>query len=104
MTDCLAELSRLRSEVRELRAERDSLEKLLDGNIPPAASWLQSKVWRQRRALDRLERRNGTLRFALRLMNELREPVTAAEWSSARAAIDNESRRGRINEQVPAVS
>ena len=90
--------------IRELEAERDALRAQLEGDIPRATVWLQTKVWRQRRALDRLERRNGSLRFALQIMNLLREPVTAQEWASARAAIDDESRRGRIQETVPALS
>lgn len=81
-----AEVSRLRLELAEARSECVALRAQLEADPCAATWWLQSKVWRQRLALDRLERRNGTLRFALRLMNRLREPVTAQEWKSARDA------------------
>jgi hypothetical protein len=92
------ELRELRREVAELRAERDALQAQLDGDIPRATYWLQTKVWRQRRALDRLERRQLSIRFALRLMNELREPVTAEEWWVARNAA---SLRERLEPKAP---
>ena len=93
------ELRELRRELAELRHERDALQAQLEGDIPRATVWLQTKVWRQRLALDRLERRNLSLRFALRLMNELRAPVTAEEWWVAR----NASRlRERLEKNTPA--
>ena len=42
-----------------------------------------------------------SLHFALRLMNRLREPVTAAEWKQAREAVVDEALRKRIDEKAP---
>jgi hypothetical protein len=45
-----------------------------------------------------------SLHFALRLMNRLREPVTAAEWKQAREAIADEALRERVDATVPKVA
>lgn len=94
--------NKLRRQLTEMTAERDALRDQLDGNIPAATFWLQTKVHRQRRALDRLDRRNLSLRFALRLLNTIREPVTAAEWTAAREAVGDKLLRERVDENVPA--
>ena len=90
--------NRLRRELAEMTSERDALRDQLEGDLPRATAWLQSKVWRQRRALDRLERKNLNVRFALRIMNRLREPVSAEEWKLAR---DADRLRDRIDEEAP---
>lgn len=92
------EARELRAERAELRAEIDALRAQLEGDIPKATYWLQTKVWRQRRALDRLERRNLSLRFALRLMNQIRMPVTAEEWKEV---LDDSRLSDRLEKQVP---
>lgn len=96
--DLSAENFALRRRIAELGSERDALAAQLTGDIPRATVWLQTKVWRQRRALDQRERKLLTLRFALRLMNALREPVTAQEWAAAR---DAARLRDRIDEEAP---
>jgi hypothetical protein len=87
LREALITCNRLRKELAEVGSERDALRDQLDGKIPEATYWLQVKVWRQRRALDQLNRRTLSLRFALRLMNSIREPVTTQEWVAARNAI-----------------
>ena len=42
-----------------------------------------------------------SLHVALRLMNRLREPVTAAEWKQAREAITDEALRERVDGKAP---
>lgn len=95
------DIATLRRQLAEVTAERDVLRAQLEGNLPSATAWLQSKVWRQRVALDTMNRSVLTTRFALRLMNRLREPVTAAEWKAAREAL-TEDLRERVDEKVPA--
>jgi hypothetical protein len=95
------EIRRLKAEMTETEMERDAYRNQLDGNIPAATYWLQTKVVRQRWALRRLQHRNATLRFALQLMSRLREPVSAEEWAKARAEIVSEQQRDQIDKQLP---
>lgn len=90
----------LRRALAEMTAERDALRAQLDGNIPAATYWLQTKVGRQRAALDTLNRKLLSLHVALRALNRVREPLTAQEWAAARAAAGE--LRKRIEEKVPA--
>jgi hypothetical protein len=91
----------LRRALAEMTAERDALAAQLAGDIPAATYWLQAKVTRQRAQLDILNRALLSRRFALRLLNQVREPLTAREWADARAAA-GEPLRKRIEEKVPA--
>lgn len=101
-SDLESEIRRLRAQVIDLEGEVTVLRaQLEDGDIPAATRWLQTKVWRQRVANSRLVYRNTTLRFALRLMNTIREPVTTEEWVKARDAIADEKARKRVDEQAP---
>lgn len=91
-------------EVKQLRAalsgavdEIDVLKAQVAGDFPAALYWL-GKAHRQRSVLDVLNRKLLSLHFALRLMNQLREPLTAAEWKEAREA---NPLRDRVDEKVP---
>jgi hypothetical protein len=95
------EIVKLRMALAEAVDEIDVLKARLDGDIPRALHWLQGKAERQRLALDGLNRRVLSLHFALRLMNRLREPVTAAEWKQARETVADEALRKRIDEKAP---
>jgi len=95
------EIVKLRVALAEAADEIDVLKATLDGDIPRALTWLQGKAERQRRALDGLNRKVLSLHFALRLMNRLREPVTAAEWQEARQAVEDEALRERIDRGAP---
>jgi hypothetical protein len=88
----------LRQELVELTAERDALRAQLAGDIPAATRWLQRKVWRQAAELDRLNRRVTSQRFVLRTLDQLGRSLTADEYRSARAAIENGQLRNRIPE------
>lgn len=79
----------LRAQFVEVLAERDALRAQLDGDLPKATCWLHRKVWRQAAALDTLNRPVTRQRFVLRTLDELGRSLTAAEFSSARAAIDD---------------
>jgi hypothetical protein len=61
-------------------------------------SWLQSKVAAQARALDVMHSTIVRQRFALRVQNELRDPITHDEWVKARDAIQNEQAKERIGD------
>jgi hypothetical protein len=91
MTDLDAKLS-------EVIAERDALRAQLEGDLPAATKWLQRKVWRQAKALDGLNRRVVTQRFALRTLDGLGRSLTAAEYREARDAVANPQLRERIDE------
>ena len=88
----------LRHEFLELAAERDALRAQLEGDLPAATRWLQRKVWRQARELDRLNRRVTSLRFVLRTLDELGRSLTAEEFRTARDALSNAQLRDRIAE------
>jgi hypothetical protein len=95
------EIVKLRTALAEAVGEIDMLKARLGGDIPRALHWLQGKAERQRQALDGLNRRVLSLHVALRLMNRLREPVTAAEWKQAREAIADEALRERVDGKAP---
>jgi hypothetical protein len=88
----------LRHELLELAAERDALRSQLEGNLPTATRWLQRKVWRQARELDRLNRRVTSQRFVLRTLDGLGRSLTAEEFRVARDALPDEQLRERIAE------
>ena len=88
----------LRSELVELRAERDALRAQLDGDLPAATRWLQRKVWRQAAALDVLNRRVVSQRFVLRTLDGLGRSLSPEEYRSARDAVGNLALRDRIAE------
>jgi hypothetical protein len=90
--------SDLRHELLELAAERDALRAQLEGDLPAATRWLQRKVWRQARELDRLNRRVTSQRFVLRTLDGLGRSLTAQEFRTARDALSNAQLRDRIAE------
>ncbi|RAY13349.1 hypothetical protein DPM19_19940 [Actinomadura craniellae] len=92
------DVTALRSELVELRAERDALRAQLTGDLPAATRWLQRKVWRQAAALDALNRRVAAQRFVLRTLDGLGRSLTAAEHRTARARVANPQLRERIGD------
>jgi hypothetical protein len=86
-----------RHELLELAAERDALRAQLEGDLPAATRWLQRKVWRQARELDRLNRRVTSQRFVLRTLDDLGRSLTAEEFSAARDAVPTAQLRERIS-------
>lgn len=88
----------LRHELLELTAERNALRAQLEGDLPTATRWLQRKVWRQARELDRLNRRVTRQRFVLRTLDGLGRSLTAEEFRAARDAVADEQLRERIAE------
>lgn len=61
-------------------------------------SWLQAKVAAQAKALDRMHSTIVRQRFALRVQNEIREPITSEEWKLARDKVASEQARERIGD------
>jgi len=88
----------LRHELLELAAERDALRAQLEGDLPTATRWLQRKVWRQARELDRLNRHVTSQRFVLRTLDELGRSLTAEEFRAARDAISDPQVLDRIEQ------
>lgn len=60
-------------------------------------SWAQSKVARQKAALDDLCRRNTSLRFYLRIANELGHLPSRDEFVAARDKLQNEAHKERLD-------
>jgi hypothetical protein len=87
-----------RHELLELAAERDALRAQLEGDLPTATRWLQRKVWRQARELDRLNRRVTSQRFVLRTLESLGRSLTAEEFRAARDVISDPQLLERIKE------
>lgn len=98
MEDQTIFVTELKREIRELRGERDALLAQLEGDIPKATRWLQSKVIRQGWALARLNQRAARQRFVLRTLEELGRGLTAGEYRTARAALGNEQLKELIGE------
>jgi hypothetical protein len=88
----------IRHELLELTAERDALRAQLEGDLPTATRWLQRKVWRQARELDRLNRRVISQRFVLRTLDELGRSLTAEEVRAARNGVRDPRVLDRIKE------
>jgi len=84
-----AETTDLRAQLVEVTAERDALRARLEGDLPKAMRWLQRKVWRQRTALDTLNRR--------RFRRSPRRPQRPYGWAAASKAARSgfDSRLGR---------
>jgi ABC-type phosphate transport system auxiliary subunit len=97
-----SEMADLRAQLVEVLAERDALRAQLDGDLPAATAWLQAKVWRQRTALDALNRRVTTQRFVLRTMDGLGRSLTLQEYRDARNGIDDPGLRGRVDDPEAA--
>lgn len=93
------ELMQARRELSEARREIAALQGLLDGKVPGPASWLMSKVARQRTANDRLVVRNTALRAVLRAMN-VKYEITEAEWRQIRLSMGPKL-CDRMPERVP---
>lgn len=72
------------TELRELRQEVEHLRSVVAGDMPRALGFLQWKCWRQRRELDRLNRRVTTQRFILRTLEGLGRGLTREEYLLAR--------------------
>lgn len=79
-----AEIRELRRELDAASREIDALTAQLEGDVPRATEWLQTKVWRQRAALDRLNKRVVAQRWYLRLCTSLGRPPTREEYQLAR--------------------
>ena len=98
MADPATQLTELRRKVAELERECEIITAQLEGNIPSATFWLQSKVNRQRAALDALNRTVVSQRFVLRTLDELGRSLSADEYRAARKAEGNEQLRDRIED------
>lgn len=84
-----------RMKIVELEAENRILRAQLEGDFPSATAFLQTKVWRQKSALDYLNRRVLTQRFVLRTLEELGRGLTTEEFLAAKAA-QSETLQGRM--------
>lgn len=91
----------LRAQVLELTTDNRALRAQMDGDLPTATRWLQLKVWRQRNALDRLERRVLGQRLVLRTLDGLGRGLTPEEYRAARGELAG-AVRDRTPETVPA--
>lgn len=63
-------------------------------------SSLQSKIDRQSKALDALNRKVTSQRFYLRVMNELGRSVSKEEYLEAKAALSNEAKAERLDYEL----
>lgn len=90
-------LAEARNKIWALESEVAALQAQLDGNIPKATEWLQWKVWRQRTALDALNRKVVNQRFVLRTLEELGRGLSREEFLKAKAT-QPEALQERIGE------
>lgn len=83
----------------------DDLRDVLAGS--PNGVWrMQGKIERQRDALDAMNRRQASLRFALKVHEQAHGPLTAEEWAAARdaLAVANPAHADRVDEKVPTAA
>lgn len=94
MTDKETELYK---EVLTLKHELAIANAQIEGDLPKATAWLQSKVWRQKRELDNLNRRVISQRLRLRTIAALGRDLTKEEYLAATAEMSPAS-QARIEE------
>jgi hypothetical protein len=87
----------LRRQLAELQHDNQALRDQISGNIPGATAWLQTKAWRQQRALNVLNRRVLSQRFVLRELERLGRGLSREEYLAARNAVP-EALRERIDQ------
>lgn len=90
----------MRTEIAELKRERDALVQQIAGDPSLSLFFYQRKSLRQSRVLDQLNRRIVNQRFVLRTLEELGRGLSREEWLEARAALQNPQLRERI--EIPA--
>ena len=88
----------MRREINELKMERDALLKQIEGDPEYVLYFYQRKSLRQRAARDQLNRRNLSLRFALRVHEAIHGPLSREEYLKARDAVQDEQLRERIDD------
>lgn len=98
--ELLTRVGELETKLREAQREAAELRAQLEGDIPSATYWLQTKVWRQRSALDRLHTRVVTQRLILHAMSKLGRDLSREEWQAALAELDNPQVRARIEQDL----
>lgn len=74
----------------------DDLRAVLAGS--DGANRLAEKIRRQGDNLDWMNRRNTSLRFALKVHEQLHGALTREEWVAARDAMTNDQHRERVTE------
>lgn len=85
----------------ELQAEIAALRAQLDGDPSISQSFYQRKAYRQRAALDALNRKVVSQRFTLRTLEQLGRGLSREEYLEARKAVENEQLRERIEDPQP---
>jgi uncharacterized coiled-coil protein SlyX len=96
-------IARLRQELASARDQLKAYEAMEQGDVINACRWLQSKGYRQGKALDRLNRRVVNQRFQLRVLNELGRGLTREEFLAAKAQVENEQLSERIGTEPVSV-
>lgn len=100
MIDYQEAYEKARIELASLRDQLKAYEAMEAGDIPQACTWLQSKAFRQGKALDRLNRRVLNQRLQLRTLNELGRGLTPEEYREARAKVTNEQVLARLEPEL----
>jgi uncharacterized coiled-coil protein SlyX len=90
-------IGKMQERLADLQLDRDILEAIKRQDIPQSLWFLQRKTTRQRKALDRLNRRVVSQRFVLRTLDGLGRSLTRDEYVAARDA-EPEQLRERIDE------
>lgn len=74
----------------------DDLRAVLAGS--DGAYRLAEKIRRQGAALDAMNRRQASLRFALKVHEQVHGPLSRDEWVAARDAMTDDQHRDRVDE------
>jgi hypothetical protein len=91
-----SEISNLRHTLGIAERDRDMYRDQLEGR-KDLMWWAMLKMRGQASALDALNRRTTTLRFALKVHEHLHGALSKDEWKAARDAVANEQHQERID-------
>ena len=92
----------IRQELLEARREISALKQVAEGHPDWHAQWLQSKVERQRKMLDRLTLTVTGQRLVLRAINNLGRGLTREEYVRERATWNQDTRLSeRLEDYFP---
>lgn len=91
--------------IAELEADLRDL-KALTAETHPGVWRMQAKIERQRAALNTMNERQASLRFALKVHESVHGPLAREEWAAARDALaeTNPAHAARVEEAVPTAA
>jgi len=95
---------KLRAQLGETLGDLDALHDQIAGNYPRATFWLQIKVTRQRRELERRSLRAYARRLVLRAYAEAGHTLTDEQWAEIRQKVADARMLGNLARVLPTAA